>query len=177
MHSQLIGKKIAELRKAKSLTQNELALASKLNIRSIQRLERGDVVARAYTLKAIAKALDVDINEFIDMDTPIQKDYSKFWIAALHVSSIMPIVLIGFLIWIFKRDEIPDFDKHAKAVLNFQISFCIYLFAASMLIFVVIGFLVLPIMGVFITAISIINAIKASMDQDFKYPFCIEFIK
>ena len=36
-----IGKKIAELRKQKGLTQEELAFQSNLNVRSIQRMEAG----------------------------------------------------------------------------------------------------------------------------------------
>jgi transcriptional regulator with XRE-family HTH domain len=53
LHEQLIA-----ARKKKGLTQEELAELSKVTVRTIQRLESGDTVPRAFTLRAIAAALD-----------------------------------------------------------------------------------------------------------------------
>lgn len=49
-----------EWRKAKGLTQEELAEKSHINVRTIQRIEAGAVEPRSYTLKAILTALDRD---------------------------------------------------------------------------------------------------------------------
>ncbi|TCZ74887.1 helix-turn-helix domain-containing protein [Flaviaesturariibacter aridisoli] len=46
-------------RKRKGLTQEELAERSGVTVRTIQRIEGGETVPRAYTLKAIAGALDL----------------------------------------------------------------------------------------------------------------------
>jgi transcriptional regulator with XRE-family HTH domain len=53
-----LGKKIAELRKAKGLTQEELVEKCNLSVRTLQRIESGEVMPRSYTIKAIFAALD-----------------------------------------------------------------------------------------------------------------------
>ena len=53
-----LGKKISELRKAKGLTQEELVEKCNLNVRTIQRIEAGEVTPRSYTIKALFEALD-----------------------------------------------------------------------------------------------------------------------
>lgn len=58
MNQPELGKKIAELRKAKGLTQEELVEKCNLSVRTLQRIESGDVTPRSYTLKAIFAALE-----------------------------------------------------------------------------------------------------------------------
>jgi transcriptional regulator with XRE-family HTH domain len=53
-----LGKKIAELRKAKGLTQEELVEKCNLSVRTLQRIESGEVTPRSYTIKTIFAALD-----------------------------------------------------------------------------------------------------------------------
>lgn len=58
-----LGKKIVELRKAKGFTQEELVEKCKLSVRTIQRIEAGEVVPRSYTVRIIFAALDYQSNE------------------------------------------------------------------------------------------------------------------
>ena len=58
-----LGKRISELRKAKGLTQQELAGQCKVSTRTMQRIENGVVVPRAYTVRAIFAVLDCDFPE------------------------------------------------------------------------------------------------------------------
>ena len=58
-----LGKKISELRKAKGLTQEELVEKCNLNVRTIQRIESGEVTPRSYTVKALFEALDYQWEE------------------------------------------------------------------------------------------------------------------
>ncbi|WP_321375109.1 helix-turn-helix transcriptional regulator [uncultured Draconibacterium sp.] len=58
-----LGKLIAEKRKAKGLTQDELVEKCKLNVRTLQRIEAGEVMPRSFTLKVIAKELDLNFYE------------------------------------------------------------------------------------------------------------------
>jgi transcriptional regulator with XRE-family HTH domain len=53
-----LGKRIADLRKEKGLTQDELVRLCNLSIRTLQRIESGEVLPRSYTVKSIFKALD-----------------------------------------------------------------------------------------------------------------------
>jgi transcriptional regulator with XRE-family HTH domain len=56
-----LGKKIAELRKAKGLTQEELVEKCNLNVRTLQRIESGEVTPRSYTVKTIFTALGYNV--------------------------------------------------------------------------------------------------------------------
>ena len=56
-----LGKKIAELRKAKGLTQEELVATCNLNVRTLQRIEAGEVMPRSYTLRVIFSALEYPV--------------------------------------------------------------------------------------------------------------------
>jgi len=58
-----LGRKIADLRKSKGLTQEELVEKCKLNVRTLQRIEAGEVSPRSYTQRLIFKALEYDIHE------------------------------------------------------------------------------------------------------------------
>ncbi len=59
-----LGKVIARLRKQKGLTQEELVDLCNINVRTIQRIEAGEVNPRSYTIKNIIEALDAD-EEFV----------------------------------------------------------------------------------------------------------------
>src|SRR5690606_28512939 len=57
-----LGLKILELRKAKGLTQEELVERCNINVRTIQRIEAGEVTPRSYTIKSIMDALEYDFD-------------------------------------------------------------------------------------------------------------------
>jgi transcriptional regulator with XRE-family HTH domain len=58
-----LGKRISELRKGKGLTQEELVEQCNINVRTIQRIEAGEVNPRSYTVKLILEVLGVDYFE------------------------------------------------------------------------------------------------------------------
>ncbi|MCK4749561.1 MAG: helix-turn-helix transcriptional regulator, partial [Bacteroidales bacterium] len=58
-----LGRKIADLRKAKGFTQEELVEKCNLNVRTLQRIESGEVSPRSYTQRLIFKALEYDIHD------------------------------------------------------------------------------------------------------------------
>lgn len=59
-----LGLKLNELRHQKSLTQKEVSDLCNVDVRTIQRIETGEVIPRISTLKLIAVVLDVDISDF-----------------------------------------------------------------------------------------------------------------
>ena len=63
MNQPELGRKIAELRKAKGLTQDELVALCNLSVRTLQRIESGEVTPRSYTIKTIFSALDYNMYE------------------------------------------------------------------------------------------------------------------
>lgn len=67
-----LGRKIAELRKAQGLTQDELVEKCNLSVRTLQRIESGDVMPRSYTIKIIFSALG-----YIDLSNGLPDELRK----------------------------------------------------------------------------------------------------
>ncbi len=66
MIEKLLGKRIADLRKDKGLTQEELATKSWYSVEFISLVERGVNAPAVAGLERIAKALKVEIKELFD---------------------------------------------------------------------------------------------------------------
>ena len=60
-----IGERIRALREARGWFQRDLAKAAKLPVRTIGRIERGDVDVRLSTLDRIAKALGESLKNLL----------------------------------------------------------------------------------------------------------------
>lgn len=58
-----LGQKILELRKANGLTQEELVARCNINVRTIQRIEAGEVTPRPYTVRVILEALNYEFQQ------------------------------------------------------------------------------------------------------------------
>jgi len=63
MKEQNFGRKLIEIRKAKGLTQEEVAEKCKITVRTIQRIESGSVTPRAFTIKVISEVLGFNFFE------------------------------------------------------------------------------------------------------------------
>jgi len=132
-----IGSKIKDLRLLKGLTQEELAEQTGLSVRTIQRIESGEVDPRTYTLTALAQALEVDLEVLTStkIDTPksfAQDEYN--WVILMHFSGIFILIFPPLLIWLFKRNEMTEYEQHFKDVINFQISIFLYLMGSAVLL-------------------------------------------
>ncbi|MFS4455647.1 helix-turn-helix domain-containing protein [Maribacter sp. 2304DJ31-5] len=92
----LVGKRISESRKAKGLTQEELAELSQVNLRTIQRLENNENKARGKTLDLICKALQINTEELLN----INSDEAKTTIGTVVVNGMFLIILNLILITI-----------------------------------------------------------------------------
>lgn len=62
MNADIIGNKISETRKQKGWSQEALAEASSISLSTIQRIERGNVTPRPFTLKTLADCLEIDLS-------------------------------------------------------------------------------------------------------------------
>ena len=56
---------LREGRVSKGLTQKELSEKSRISIRSIQRIENGELIPRSHTLKTLAETLGLSFEEFL----------------------------------------------------------------------------------------------------------------
>lgn len=86
-------------------------------------------------------------------------------------------VVIPIVMWAVNKDEFPTVDQHGKNILNFIISFVIYVFASLLLIFIVVGVFTSIALAVIVIVFPIIAAVKANDGKYWPYPLCIRFFK
>lgn len=60
MNKEKLAQLVREKRTGKGITQQELADMAGISLRSVQRIENGEVLPRSYTLRVIAEKLDFD---------------------------------------------------------------------------------------------------------------------
>tara|TARA_R110000787_G_scaffold61198_9_gene138695 strand:- start:13830 stop:14168 length:339 start_codon:yes stop_codon:yes gene_type:complete len=104
-------------------------------------------------------------------------------LAITHLSQLLDFVtgiggfIVPLVLWLVKKDEVFDMDSHGKAILNFRISMFLYLLICIPLVLLFgLGLLGFIVIGLFYMIFPIINAIKASNNQEPNYPFSIQFL-
>jgi uncharacterized Tic20 family protein len=188
-----LGLKVAELRSQKGLTQEQLAEYCEVNVRSIQRIESGEVEPRLFTRNSLSNMLEFDFGEENTQNETL-------WLALLHLSSVFCIVFIPLVLWSWKKKQSYKIDKQGREVLNFQITVTMMLFAASFCLMLapaglilmsemggepnsVMGLLTLLIplpliaIGIFCTYQGIVNTVRSLTDKPVHYPLSIPFVK
>ena len=101
-----LGKKISELRKEKGLTQEELVDKCNISVRTLQRIESGEVTPRTYTVKTILAALEYDLSKIADNDDNADRNFFE-WIRDILLIEIDPEKPASFIIkqlniaWLF----------------------------------------------------------------------------
>ena len=93
-------------------------------------------------------------------------------------------IIAPLVLWLVKRSSSPLLDRPGKEVLNFQISFSIYislsLLIGTVLLVVLIGFLfyiLAAILWVAWLVLIVIAAIKTGNGEDYRYPYTIRFLQ
>lgn len=88
-----LGNLILDLRKQKGLTQEELVERCNINVRTIQRIEAGEVSPRSYTIKSILEALGVNSETFFKTEKKVGFEFSTIEKNTLYQSFIAAIIL------------------------------------------------------------------------------------
>lgn len=94
-----------------------------------------------------------------------------------HILAIFTGFLGPLILWLIKKDDDKFIDYHGKEALNFQITVLIAWIVGWLLMFVVIGCIVLPAVGICDLIFCILAAIKSSKGEYYRYPVSIRFIK
>ena len=177
-----LGNKLNELRKGHGWSQEDLALEANINVRSIQRIESGEVQPRLSTLKTLSDLLEYDLLEK-------ESQAGNLWLMLMHLSSMVPLVIVPLIIWAWKRNEDSRIAAHGPVVMNFQLSLMLYLLLGALLslgaliggvissILTGIGLVIMPLFGLWICFITLINTIKVAVGQEYHYPLTLKLIK
>ncbi|MFI3190800.1 MAG: DUF4870 domain-containing protein [Methylococcales bacterium] len=125
--------------------------------------------------------MDISKNQLNPIDPDEQQ--ARQWAMFLHLSQlagyIIPLVglIAPIVIWQMKKDEYPILDEHGKAVVNWIISELIYGAICFALVFIVIGFPMLMVLGILAVIFPIIGGIKANNGELWHYPMAINILK
>jgi len=171
-----IGLKIKKLRIEKGMTQEELAEKTDLTARTIQRIENGEVEPRAYSLKMITSALNVDFHVFMETGSDEDGDentaHTNNWLTLLHLSGIFHLVLPTIILWYRKKDTVRGITKHFKNIITFQFYCWLAFVIPGLFIYWKLGKPHFLFFGLFMTGIlSINNAIKVFNNKSYQYNF------
>ena len=128
MNNSSIGERLKYQRKIKGYSQEELADRTNVTVRTIQRIEKEEVSPHLNTIKLLAIALDIEVDELVALDDPKEETVKKKWLLLMHATPlaglILPLlnVLIPLFLWIHKREDNPVYNEHGIKVINFQIT-------------------------------------------------------
>lgn len=117
------GKELKRIRKSKGLTQAELAEKSKLTIRTIQRIESGNVTPRSSTLRILSECLDYDFLELTQQNSRFKipsyiDDLFNFKSNAmkkLSIGSLVLVLMIFLIVTAFNYESGDVFQEESTS--------------------------------------------------------------
>lgn len=100
---------------------------------------------------------------------------------AAHLGSFVAAwIALGLLaplaVLLFKGGESPFVRRHAVESLNFQINALVYTVVFVALLFVLVGFVLLPLYAVFYLITVILGTVRASRGEDWRYPVTLRLV-
>lgn len=184
MKQQTISKNLLYQRKLKGLTQDELSERATVGIRTIQRIEKGEVQPHLQTVKLLAVGLGVEVDDLIVLDDPNEEAVERKWMLFLHASPffgfVIPFanVLFPLFIWMSKADDNKVYDSHGRAVFNFHCTINLLVIISLLLFFPFPGVNYFGTAAVFLYGIivSIRNIMTALNSGKCHYPLSIPFL-
>ena len=172
-------------RKLKGLTQEELADKTTVGVRTIQRIEKGEVQPHLQTVKLLAVGLDVEVDDLMVIDNPKEETIKRKWLLLLHASPffglIIPLanVLFPLFTWMSKAEDNKIYDEHGRHVINFHCTLNLMLIVSLLLFFPFPGINFFGTGAVFLFGIifSLKNTLSALSSGTCYYPLSIPFLK
>ncbi len=133
-----IGSKILEIRKRKGLTQEKLSELSKINLRTIQRIEKGTSEPRSDTLNSLCQVLEVNMEDILDYGRKDNLKFLKFFHLSVLACLFFPLgnVILPLVLWLTHRHKIIDLNGQGTNVLNYQILWSLFFYFIFMLWFI-----------------------------------------
>jgi transcriptional regulator with XRE-family HTH domain len=118
-----IGTKILEIRNRKGLTQETLSDLSKINLRTLQRIEKGATDPRSETLNNICQVLEVSVEDILDYGKKDDLKFIKYFHLSVLTFLFFPLgnIILPLILWLTNRNKIIDLNEQGANVLNYQI--------------------------------------------------------
>jgi len=132
--------RILQLRDERKMSQEELSEASGISVRTIQRIEKGEVTPRPYTTRKLLETLNVSLEEFNSdfhnnsSSTTEENTKLNRFIISNFLIFLLPVVFLIFLFIIWKRGTWSNASNLiCKKVLSFQIVWVVLSVAITLL--------------------------------------------
>lgn len=93
-----------------------------------------------------------------------------------HLAGTVFSFVPALIVWLLKKNDSEYLAFQAKEALNFQITILIAQLVAGVLVWILIGFLLLPIIWLLNIVLCIIAAISTSKGETYRYPFTLRLI-
>lgn len=185
MNNSSIGERLKYNRKIKGYSQEELADRTNVTVRTIQRIEKEEVSPHLNTIKLLAVALEIEVEELITLENPKEETIKKKWLLLMHTTPLaglmLPLlnILIPLFLWIHKREDNPIYNEHGIKVINFQITVVILaiLSFVSLLTIEKWGFFIFISVIPICIGIMLFNIVYVLKKNKCYYPLSIPFIR
>ncbi|SDK90904.1 CubicO group peptidase, beta-lactamase class C family [Salinimicrobium catena] len=178
-------------RKLKGFSQRELADRTNVTVRTIQRIEKGETEPHLQTVKLLAAALEIEVDELMLLEDPKEENIQMKWLLLLHstpfIGFVIPLanIFIPLFLWIHKREDNKVYEEHGRKVINFQITmilFFVILLVMGMFVgrvfmgggsLITLAVLIIP----YATVVMLVNVFTAINSQKSYYPLSFPFIR
>lgn len=139
MENLILAKKIINARKHLGLSQEALAEKSNVSLSTIQRIEKGAVKPRAFTLKVLAEALQIELTELVFHD--VEKKVSNETISALKKINLYTMFFVFFpfvnmiipLLFWKRNKQLSSSNAIAGKIITFQLLWSLAVFIGALL--------------------------------------------
>lgn len=181
--------KLVAQRKLQGLSQDKLAEKAGINIRTLQRIEKSEVKPQPYTVGCLASSLGVTVED-LSTTAPVAApdEISPRQLSILHFAAlagcVFPLgnILAPLFLWLYKKQASLTWNQHAQQIINFQLSWLLYLFVLFGLYFTIeqLAFIIFLIPVIAIIPVILLPVYSGTLvikNKPAFYPLTIHFIK
>jgi uncharacterized Tic20 family protein len=93
-----------------------------------------------------------------------------------HLGGIVLFFIPALAVWLLKKQDSAYIEAQSREALNFQVTVMIAMFAANILVWLLIGFLLIPAIWLGNIAFCILAAVATSRGENYRYPFSLRLI-
>ncbi|MEZ5323425.1 MAG: DUF4870 domain-containing protein [Microthrixaceae bacterium] len=109
--------------------------------------------------------------------TDDEKNMAMLAHLAILSAYVTGIPVVGpLIVWLIKKDESAFVDEQGKEAVNFAITIVIWGIVTFLLCFVLVGFVLIPVVAIASIVLPILACLKAKEGIPYRYPFCIRLI-
>lgn len=147
-------------------------------LEDLDRLRRAGTISEEEFQREKQRIMDSNIPHARDTSLGMQENS---YLMLMHLSQFLGYIFpgVGFVtpivMWAINKDKNENVDRHGKNIINFMLSWFIYLVVSGVLIILLIGISLLIVFLILQIVFTIIAAVKANNDEYWKYPLSIPF--